>query len=538
MKELDTLKRQDFSNVLTTCDKARGDLKAVTLPSLKHQARDHCLPSHPFFLTFSSVDNLIYRTAVCFFLMFDLTETQNLKLSLPPVMANQPFSVFWNAPTDLCQIRYDMSLNLDSFGIIKNQNEALTGNNVTIFYYDQLGLYPFYDNSTAVNGGCPQNASLQNHCTKMIADVKKMIPSDSFRGLSVIDWENWRPQWVRNWDKKDIYRKQSQELVKVKNPHLTKDQIPKQAQWEFDSAAQNFMTESLRLTRSLKPHGWWGYYLFPDCYNYDYATNFENFTGQCPDIEIQRNNELLWLWQQSKALYPSIYMEEILKSSEQGRKFVRARIREAMRVADMPDSKNSLPVFVYSRPVYAYTFKQLTMMDLVHTIGESAALGAHGVVLWGDIEFSRNTTNCMLIRDYIRSVLGPYVINVTKAAELCSQFTCNKNGRCLRKNPETNSYLHLDGQIFQIQEHTDRHSISFNPIRTLREQIQKMGTEFQCQCYEGWMGERCNMPESTGTRPQLAICIYIAAFCGMLTWDSLLCGIFLFLWTLNFHSLS
>ncbi|XP_043932044.1 hyaluronidase-2-like [Protopterus annectens] len=177
-------------------------------------------------------------------------------------------------------------------------------------------------------------------------------------------------------------------------------------------------------------------------------------------------------------------------------------------------------------------------MDLVHTIGESAALGAHGVVLWGDIEFSRNTTNCMLIRDYIRSVLGPYVINVTKAAELCSQFTCNKNGRCLRKNPETNSYLHLDGQIFQIQEHTDRHSISFNPIRTLREQIQKMGTEFQCQCYEGWMGERCNMPESTGTRPQLVICIYIAALCGMLTWDSLLCGIFLFLWTLNFHSLS
>lgn len=294
----------------------------------------------------------------------------NLKPALPPIVKDKPFLVTWNAPTARCAAVYDVPLHLDSYGILVNSQEAFVGGNITIFYYDQLGLYPYYVNTTvpptAVHGGCPQNVSLKEHLEKMRKDVAMAMPSHSFAGLAVIDWENWRPQWIRNWDKKNIYRDMSLLLVKQRNPHLSDYEAELEAKWEFEAAAQNFMTDTLRLAQSLRPNGWWGYYLFPDCYNYDYLDDFEGFTGHCPPVEVQRNNELSWLWENSRALYPSIYMEEMLRSSPQGKKFVRAKVGEALRVAELPSAQHSLPVFVYARPFYTYTLKELSQVRFFH----------------------------------------------------------------------------------------------------------------------------------------------------------------------------
>ncbi|XP_005987095.1 hyaluronidase-1 isoform X2 [Latimeria chalumnae] len=368
----------------------RNEVNA-TIPSLKVLSGSCDPVLVPSLLAYSPTGLLVCKTTLCFLLILELTECHILKHALPPIMLNQPFLPFWNAPTEKCLSRYDVSLQLDAFNIVSNNEQMFLGGNLTIFYLDQLGLYPFYEKGTVVNGGCPQNASLEDHLGKMLVDIETVVPSLSYRGLAVIDWENWRPQWVRNWDKKDVYRQKSRELVRARNGHWTPEQVDQQAQWEFDMAAQRFMVNTLRLGRSVRPGGWWGYYLFPDCYNYDYLTKGEKYTGQCPEVELQRNNQLMWLWNHSKALYPSVYMEKVLRSSEQGRRFVRARVKEAMRVADLPDSPYSLPVFVYSRPMYAYTFLPLTVTDLIHSIGESAALGVSGVVLWGDSEYSRNT---------------------------------------------------------------------------------------------------------------------------------------------------
>lgn len=237
------------------------------------------------------------------------------------------------------------------------------GGNITIFYYDQLGLYPYYLNTsvpaTAINGGCPQNASLTKHLAKMEKDISAAMPTDTFAGLAVIDWENWRPLWIRNWDKKSVYRNMSLLLVRQRNPLVSDSQVEMQAKFEFETAARTFMSETLRLARSLRPNGWWGYYLFPDCYNYHYLDGFEDFTGHCPLLEEQRNDELSWLWENSKALYPSIYLEEVLRASPQGKKFVWAKVGEALRVAELPSAPHSLPVFVYARPFYTYTLKEL-----------------------------------------------------------------------------------------------------------------------------------------------------------------------------------
>ncbi|KAH0630036.1 hypothetical protein JD844_012605 [Phrynosoma platyrhinos] len=423
--------------------------------------------------------------------------THNLKPSLPPIVKNNPFLVTWNAPTARCSAVYDVSLNLDSYGILVNSQEAFAGGNITIFYYDQLGLYPYYLNTTvpptAVNGGCPQNSSLTKHLDKMKRDIEAIMPSDAFAGLSVIDWENWRPQWIRNWDKKNVYRNMSLHLVRERNPQLSDSQAETQAKWEFETAAEKFMSDTLRLAQSLRPNGWWGYYLFPECYNYHYLDDFANFTGHCPPLEVQRNDELTWLWENSKALYPSIYLEEVLRTSIQGKRFVWAKVGEALRVAELPSTQHSLPVFVYARPFYTYTLKELTQTDLVYTIGQAAAMGAHGIVLWGDADYSRNRTNCLKIQEYVMSTLGPYIVNVTTAARLCSQNICNNHGRCVRQRMDSDTYLHLSPSSFQIQANTDGNQTKVSVTGTLtHQQKDKMRQEFTCHCYLGWNGERCH----------------------------------------------
>lgn len=419
------------------------------------------------------------------------------KPSLPPIVKDSPFLVTWNAPTSRCAASFEVPLHLEAYGILVNSQEAFIGGNITIFYYDQLGLYPYYLNTTvpptAVNGGCPQNASLTKHLDKMEKDILAAMPSDSFAGLAVIDWENWRPLWIRNWDKKNVYRNMSLLLVRQRNPLFSDSQVETQAKFEFETAAKTFMSETLRLARSLRPNGWWGYYLFPDCYNYHYLDSFEDFTGHCPMLEEQRNEELSWLWENSKALYPSIYVEEVLRTSPQGKKFVWAKVAEALRVAELTSSQHSLPVFVYARPFYTYTLKELNQTDLVYTIGQAAAMGAHGIVLWGDADYSRNRTNCVKIRDYLMSTLGPYILNVTTAAKLCSQSICNNHGRCIRRRMASDTYLHLNPNSFQIQMYIDGDQPHISVKGDLsRQQRDKMREEFICNCYQGWSGENCH----------------------------------------------
>lgn len=54
----------------------------------------------------------------------------------------------------------------------------------------------------------------------------------------------------------------------------------------------------------------------------------------------------------STALFPSIYLELVLKDSQKARLFVRHRIQEAMRVSTLPQSTYSIPIYAYIRPVY------------------------------------------------------------------------------------------------------------------------------------------------------------------------------------------
>lgn len=296
--------------------------------------------------------------------MDSFTDAHILNPTRWPLYKHKPLLLAWNAPTEDCRPRHNVHFQLDLFQIVASPNEGFTKQNLTIFYKDRLGLYPYFNSDNSpVNGGLPQIASLTQHLEKMPQGIEKYIHNQEAQGLAVIDWEEWRPLWIRNWDTKNIYRNQSRLFVSKKNPTWDPIRVNKVAQQEFEMSGRTFMLKSLQLAKSLRPNQLWGFYLFPDCYNHDYLKSLESYTGRCPDPEMARNDQLRWLWTESTALFPSVYIGSVLRSTTFARQFVRNRVKEAMRVASL-GSDLARPVFVYVRPMYVNALELLTEVRL------------------------------------------------------------------------------------------------------------------------------------------------------------------------------
>uniref|UniRef100_A0A4W4ETB7 Hyaluronidase n=1 Tax=Electrophorus electricus TaxID=8005 RepID=A0A4W4ETB7_ELEEL len=432
---------------------------------------------------------------------------QNVKSTRWPLYPQKPLLLAWNAPTEDCGHRHGIRFQLDQFQIVASTNEGFTKQDLTIFNKDRLGLYPYFAlDGTPVNGGLPQIASLSHHRERMPIGIEKYIHDPAARGLAIIDWEEWRPLWIRNWDTKNIYRNQSRLLVSKKNPTWENTQVSKVAQQEFEMSSRTFMLETLRLAKSLRPNQLWGFYLFPDCYNHNYRNSLDSYTGRCPDPEVARNDQLKWLWTESTGLFPSIYIGSVLRSTPFARQFVRNRVKEGMRVASLGEGP-ARPVFVYTRPTYANEMELLTETDLVSTIGESVALGAAGIILWGDASYTRSNASCSSLDQYLRGPLGRYLLNVSTAAEQCSRSACSAQGRCLRRRPDTDTYLHLNPRSYTIVAQESQLAVRG---QMGAEELKSMKEDFVCQCFSGYQGDSCELQDplqqkGRGNRRQAAL---------------------------------
>ncbi|XP_008162407.3 hyaluronidase-3 isoform X2 [Chrysemys picta bellii] len=405
--------------------------------------------------------------------------------SAGPLLQHEPFVVVWNMPTARCYQRFGVALPLEDYNIVENQGNAFQGQNMTIFYKNKFGLYPYISpEGEHHNGGIPQKVRLKQHLERAAAAITQLLQPD-FHGLAVVDWEEWRPLWKRNWGPKAVYKEASEQWVRERFPEMRAKKRVYLAELEFEGAAQELMERTLALGKELRPWGLWGFYRFPDCFN-DNWTKGGNYTGECHAMEVLRNNRLMWLWEASTALYPSIYLPPKLPLAKR-QSYVHHRLQEAFRVARF-GLEQPLPVIAYSRVSYRHSARYLSEADLVHTIGESAALGAIGLALWGDNSYSRSAESCRSLRRYIINTLGPYVVNVTSAAQLCSRQLCHGHGRCVRQRPdELGTFLHLSPQQWGADP-------MLNNYVGMDEPGQRAWGQFCCRCYHGWTGVSCEKP--------------------------------------------
>ncbi|XP_051007523.1 hyaluronidase-4 [Acomys russatus] len=431
-------------------------------------------------------------------IFFILKSISSLKPAQLPVYQRKPFIAAWNAPTELCLKKYNLTLNLKVFQMIGSPRLKDRGQDVTIFYANKLGYYPRYiSEGVPINGGLPQNTSLHAHLEKAAQDINYYIPTENFSGLAVIDWEYWRPQWTRNWNTKNIYRQKSRTLISDMNENIPAADIELFAKATFEKSAKAFMEETIKLGVRIRPKGLWGYYLYPDCHNYNFFAT--NYTGSCPEEEVLRNNNLSWLWDSSTALYPAVGVPKSLGDSENTLRFTQSRVHESMRISTLTSHGHALPVFVYTRLGYKEEpLLFLSKHDLISTIGESAALGAAGIVIWGDMNLTSSAENCMKVKRFVNSNLGSYITNVSRAAEVCSHHLCWNNGRCIRKTWRASHYLHLNPESYHIEASGDGDFVVKG--RASEADLAVMAENFLCHCYEGYVGVDCReMEKASGS---------------------------------------
>ncbi|EYC43614.1 hypothetical protein Y032_0487g2338 [Ancylostoma ceylanicum] len=192
------------------------------------------------------------------------------------VAAPDAFPVYWNIQTAVCN-RDNASVPLEDFQIIHNTGEGFMGDKIVVFYERKFGLCPYYNNSDPnqpINGGLPQNQTLEDHLDAIKKQIQTEIPDQNFSGLAVIDVEEFRPLYSMNWGQKTVYKKQSMELIKAKNPNIDQEQVEKEAEKAYNEAAKKFFVATITTARKLRPNAKWGYYDYPFC-----NTNSANAEG-------------------------------------------------------------------------------------------------------------------------------------------------------------------------------------------------------------------------------------------------------------------
>ena len=391
-----------------------------------------------------------------------------------PAVPQRPFVTVWNIDTSACKKKYNVSIDLSYFDIVVNPNQTRSGVNIVIFYAPLLGFYPRFDeDKKPINGGIPQLGNITAHFEKCVKDVEKSMPDKNFEGLAVIDWEAWRPLWPWNgWGNGKIYQQASIDKVRKEHPDWPAKNITEKAATEFEEAAKSYMLGTVELVRLIRPKAKWGYYLYPDCYNYDK-------TGadlSCHNDTLVRNDKIQWLFDISTALYPSTYLGLWFKNKATANEYTMNRINEAKRVDYDRPGNMSIPIYVYNNLVYRNTRDFLSIHDLDATSGMAAVLGASGVVLWAD--YMDNSKNiCLELSHYVSTDLGPYIKWLSESAIDCSLKLCNGHGRCVVTASENPSHQSLPYSMKLF--------VAF---------LVPSGTMYKikCQCYSGFDGDTCD----------------------------------------------
>ncbi|XP_072043620.1 hyaluronidase-1-like [Amphiura filiformis] len=420
---------------------------------------------------------------------------------------SQIFKTVWNLPRNKCESHFGVDLNLTSYGIEANAvNTKWNGHAVTIFYNDDLGLYPAYEANgkgeiVKKNAGLPQLTNLTQHLEKVAIDIIAAIPDPDFTGLAVIDWEKWFPQWDFPGSIMDLYRGPSIRLVHERHPDWDDTTVELVAKLEYEQSAKALMEGTLLLGKRLRRKGQWGFYHHPYCYN-----KHGSAKGCKPEVQ-QLNNYIPWLFRQTTAYYPSIYINDNVANVSD---FVQARFEEALRIREDFGDVKKQDMFSYCRFNYSHTSLHYNLKTLNDTILKSAESGLSGVVLWGDYNDTDSREACQQLKQYVRDALGPTITITSMAATNCSLRLCSGHGRCSGKILQCNkarkqhvSTMFSESQQDSVVRRNRRKQLmnmfqksvdAINETSDYHKAFNDVEEECSCMCFSGWSGDGCDMP--------------------------------------------
>ena len=212
--------------------------------------------------------------------------------------------MLWNAPSYKCAgLR---AAPLADYDIIANPEDSFNGSAITILY--DSGDWPSLNASVnatpcwlspggkqpcswnpwgqiapLTNGGVPQVANVSAHEARLSAIIQERIPSASFAGVVIVDWEAWRPLTDENDDSLSCYTEYSRRLVRAVHPDWNDTAVAAAAAAAFDAGARTFFEATVHTIRRLRPLARVGFY--SQGINQDTTPS-----GEAAD------DKLLWLW--------------------------------------------------------------------------------------------------------------------------------------------------------------------------------------------------------------------------------------------------
>jgi len=366
-----------------------------------------------------------------------------------------------------------MDFKLDDFNIVNNPRGRFDGEYTSIFYhYGRFPMYAFGNKDAIDNGGIPQRGNLTLHMEDAMRDILEEIPNYDFGGLAVINQEEWRPLFERNFGWKDIYQDKSIDYYIEQHPAVEDEEtIIMGAAAEFETWSKNYTVESLRLGRMMRPGGLWGYYAYPYCYNFKTPV-----LDQCKEATRNGNSRMKYLWEESSVILPSIYFF-VEYEPEDRAKFLYSQIEEGVRVARL--SEEYTPVYVYTKMKYNMSFPVFPYreQDMFASLRMPADFGVEGIILWGSDPEFKTAESCKIMKTYVQNVIGPYVKRVNQWVGNCSKRNCNGNGRCVHRGALDRKYRE---EIYRL---------------TMEELLDFSISNYKhiCRCLPGYSGSDCSI---------------------------------------------
>lgn len=326
-------------------------------------------------------------------------------------------------------------------GLIRTQGQGSmnggpgTGHGDVAYIYGNMGAYP-HD-----GGPLPQHANLSHHVDVLTHNLAHLIPNSTFSGLCVLDFERTRADWNSTTPEM-----RARSLLDADNDTAL-------AIVQYETAIRRFMEATIQTVRTVRPScqvGWLNYprssYPHPDTPQWNQMC--AEFPGECwgfnkpgdgpgtgylgPGAAAQRafNDKLQWLWDSLDVITGVIYLTlDGETTATDTAAYVKSHVAEALRLHQASRARGgrskaviSVIWLMYDDVVNRNEHPQfVSASDANLLLSDPLAAGADGVLLWGHLNTSSNSSGNATVPTYsayLREIVIPIV------ARVCGNWSC------------------------------------------------------------------------------------------------------------------